>query len=166
MAKQKQEKTNVMRILDQKKVVYTMRTYEEGDGPMGTSEYGLHIAQALGQDPEQVFKTLVARGASKGIYVYEIPVAETLDLKKAAKAVGEKSIELLHVSEINAVTGYIRGGCTPIGMKKQFPTVFHASVENHETVCISGGKIGVQIELPVKDLLEITRGQVANIIVE
>ena len=166
MAKKKEEKTNVMRILDQKKVAYTMRTYEEGDGPMGTSEDGLHIAQALGQDPAMVFKTLVARGASKSIYVYEIPVAENLDLKKAARAVGEKSIDLLHVSEINGVTGYVRGGCTPIGMKKQFPTVFHSSVENQETVCISGGKIGVQIELPVKDLLEVTRGQVADIIAE
>ena len=166
MAKKKEEKTNVMRILEQKKVAYTMRTYEEGDGPMGTSEYGLHIAQQLGQDPAQVFKTLVARGASKGIYVYEIPVAENLDLKKAAKAVGEKSIDLLHVAEINGVTGYIRGGCTPIGMKKQFPTVFHTSVEDHETVCISGGKIGIQIELPVADLLTLTRGQVADITVE
>lgn len=166
MAKKKEEKTNVMRILDQKKVAYTMRSYEEGDGPMGTSEYGLHIARSLGQDPAQVFKTLVARGASKAIYVYEIPVAENLDLKKAAKAVGEKSIELIHVSEINAITGYVRGGCTPIGMKKQFPTVFHQTVENHETVCISGGKIGVQLELPVKDLLEITRADVADIIAE
>lgn len=166
MAKQKQEKTNAMRILDQKKISYTMRTYEEGEGPMGTSEYGLHVAQALGQDPTRVFKTLVARGASKAIYVYEIPVAENLDLKKAAKAVGEKSIDLLKVSEINGVTGYVRGGCTPIGMKKQFPTVFHRSVLDGETVCISGGKIGVQLEVAVTPLLNLLRADTAEITVE
>ena len=165
MAKKKEEKTNAMRILGQKKIPYTTRFYEEGDGPMGTREYGLHIAQALGQDPAQVFKTLVARGGSKAIYTFEIPVAENLDLKKAAKAVGEKSIELLHVSEIQAVTGYVRGGCTPIGMKKDFPTVFHTTVQEYETVCISGGKLGIQIELPVSALLDVTRGTVADLIV-
>ena len=166
MAKKKEEKTNVMRILEQKKIPYTKREYVDEEGPMGTREYGLHVAQALGQDPAQVFKTLVARGASKEIHVYEIPVAESLDLKKAAKAVGEKSIELLHVSEIQAVTGYVRGGCTPIGMKKQFSTVFQSSVEGFETVSISGGKIGVQLELPVKELLALTKGSCADIIVE
>ena len=125
MAKQKQEKTNVMRILDQKKIPYTAHFYDESQGPEGTREYGVHVAAALGQDPARGFKTLAARGASKGIYIFEVPVAESLDLKKAAKAVGEKSIELLHVSEINAITGYIRGGCSPVGMKKQYPTVFH-----------------------------------------
>lgn len=115
MAKQKQEKTNVMRILDQKKIPYTAHFYDESQGPEGTREYGVHVAAALGQDPARGFKTLAARGASKGIYIFEVPVAESLDLKKAAKAVGEKSIELLHVSEINAITGYIRGGCSPVG---------------------------------------------------
>lgn len=128
MAKQKQEKTNVMRILDQKKIPYTAHFYDESQGPEGTREYGVHVAAALGQDPARGFKTLAARGASKGIYIFEVPVAESLDLKKAAKAVGEKSIELLHVSEINAITGYIRGGCSPVGMKKQYPTVFHETV--------------------------------------
>ena len=164
--KKKEEKTNVMRILDQKKIPYTAHFYEEGDGPENTREYGVHVAEALGQDPARGFKTLVARGASKGIYVFEVPVAENLDLKKAAKTVGEKSIELLHVAEINAVTGYIRGGCSPIGMKKQFPTVFHKTVEDYETVYVSAGKIGTQVELAPADLLKVTRGSAADIIVE
>ncbi len=198
MAKQKQEKTNVMRVLDQKKIPYTARFYEEGAGPEGTREYGLHVAQALGQDPCRGFKTLVARGASKGIYVFEVPVAETLDLKKAAKAVGEKSIELLRVSEINAVTGYaetldlkkaakavgeksiellrvseinavtgyIRGGCSPVGMKKQNPTVFHHTALDYETIYISAGKIGAQVELSPQDLLALLRAETADLIVD
>ena len=165
MAKKKEEKTNVMRILDQKKIPYTARFYEEGDGPMGSREYGLHVAQTLGVDPARSFKTLVARGASKGIYVYEVPVAENLDLKKAAKAVGEKSIELLHVAEINAVTGYIRGGCSPIGMKKQFPTVLHESALAFDTIDISGGRIGASVELSPRDLLALVGGTAADIIV-
>lgn len=166
MAKKKEEKTNVMRILEQKKVPYTAHFCEGGEGPEGTREYGVHVAQALGQDPARGFKTLVARGASKGIYVFEVPVAETLDLKKAAKAVGEKSIELLHVAEINAVTGYIRGGCSPVGMKKQYPTVFHQTALDHETIYISGGKIGAQVEVPPQALLDLLRAGTADIIVE
>lgn len=165
MAKKKEEKTNVMRILDQKKIPYTAHFYEEGDGPLGNREYGLHVARSLGHDPARSFKTLVARGASKGIYVFEVPVAENLDLKKAAKAVGEKSIELLHVAEINAVTGYIRGGCSPIGMKKQYPTVVHETALAYDTIDISGGKIGVDVELSPRDLLELIRGTAADIIV-
>ena len=165
MAKKKDEKTNVMRILDQKKIPYTAHFYEEEDGPMGSREYGLHVAQALGVDPARSFKTLVARGASKGIYVYTVPVAENLDLKKAAKAVGEKSIELLHVAEINAVTGYIRGGCSPIDMKKQFPTVLHESALAFDTIDISGGRIGASVELSPRDLLALVGGTAADIIV-
>ena len=155
MAKKKEEKTNVMRILEQKKIPYTVHYYEEGEGPTGTSEYGLHVAQALGHDPEQSFKTLVARGASKGIYVFEVPVAESLDLKKAARTVGEKSIELLAVKEITGVTGYIRGGCSPVGMKKQYPTVLHETALLFDTINISGGKIGVDIELPPQALINL-----------
>ena len=166
MAKHKEEKTNVMRILDQKKIPYTAHFYEESEGPEGTREYGVHVAQALGQDPARGFKTLVARGASKGIYVFEVPVAENLDLKKAAKAVGEKSIELLHVAEINAVTGYIRGGCSPVGMKKQFPTVFHETAVLYDTICVSAGKVGTQVELPPQALLDLLRAGTADIIVE
>jgi len=166
MAKHKEEKTNVMRILDQKKIPYTARFYEEGEGPEGTREYGVHVAQALGQDPERVFKTLVTRGASGGYYVFDIPVADTLDLKKAAKAVGEKSIQLLHVSEINAVTGYIRGGCSPVGMKKAYPTVFHETVTDYDTVYISAGKIGAQVELAPRPLLELLGAETADLIVK
>ncbi|MGN8889316.1 Cys-tRNA(Pro) deacylase [Dysosmobacter sp. HCP28S3_G4] len=166
MAKHKEEKTNVMRILDQRKIPYTARFYDDSEGPEGTREYGVHVAQALGQDPARGFKTLVARGASKGVYVFEVPVAENLDLKKAARAVGEKSIELLHVAEINAVTGYIRGGCSPIGMKKQYPTVFHETVTDYDTVFISGGKIGAQVEVAPKALLELLRAGTADIITE
>lgn len=164
--KQKEEKTNVMRILDQKKVPYTAHLYEESDGPEGDREYGLHVAQAMGQDAARVFKTLVARGASKNIYVYEVPVAENLDLKKAAKAVGEKSIELLHVAEINSVTGYIRGGCSPVGMKKRFPTVFHRTVEEFDSIYISAGKIGAQVEVDVRGLLALLQADTADIITE
>ena len=125
MAKQKEEKTNVMRILEQKSIPYTAHTYEHEEG---VAVDGVTVANQLGQDPECVFKTLVARGASKGIYVFCIPVAENLDLKKAARAVGEKSIEMIHVKEINALTGYIRGGCSPVGMKKQYPRSGRAHV--------------------------------------
>ena len=164
--KQKEEKTNVMRILDQKKVPYTAYFYEESDGPEGDREYGLHVAQTMGQDAARVFKTLVARGASKNIYVYEVPVAENLDLKKAAKAVGEKSIELLHVAEINSVTGYIRGGCSPVGMKKRFPTVFHRTAEEFDSIYISAGKIGAQVEVDVRGLLALLQADTADIITE
>ena len=164
MAKHKEEKTNVMRILDQKKVPYTARFYEEGEGPEGTREYGLHVAEALGQDPRRGFKTLVARGASQGIYVFEVPVAESLDLKKAARAVGEKSIQLLPVAEINAVTGYIRGGCSPVGMKKLYPTVFHETALDYDTIYISAGKIGAQVELAPQALLELLGASTADII--
>ena len=164
MAKHKEEKTNVMRILDQKKIPYTARFYEEGEGPEGVHDYGVHVAQALGQDPARGFKTLVARGASKGIYVFEVPVAESLDLKKAARAVGEKSIELLHVAEINAVTGYIRGGCSPVGMKKQYKTVFDESVLAQEKVYVSGGRIGTQVCCAPADLIRAARATTAKII--
>ena len=164
MAKQKYENTNVLRLLDQKKIPYTARFYEEDRGPEGTREYGVHVAQALGQDPARGFKTLAARGASKGIYVFEVPVGENLDLKKAAKAVGEKSIELLHVAEIQGITGYIRGGCSPVGMKKQYPTVFHETALEYETIYISAGRIGAQVELAPQALVELLRAEVADII--
>ncbi len=165
MAKRKEEKTNVMRILDQKKIPYTAHFYEESGGPEGTRDYGVHVAQTLGQDPRRGFKTLAARGASGGIYIFEVPVAESLDLKKAARAVGEKSVELLHVSEINAVTGYIRGGCSPVGMKKQYPTVFHETALGFETIYISAGKIGAQVELAPRDLLALLGADTADLVV-
>ena len=162
MAKQKEEKTNVMRILEQKNIPYTAHTYDHEEG---VAVDGVTVAAQLGQDPEQVFKTLVARGASKGIYVFCIPVAENLDLKKAARAVGEKSIEMIHVKEINALTGYIRGGCSPVGMKKQYPTVFHETAEIVDTIMVSAGKIGYQVELSPDALVELVGGTLADVTV-
>lgn len=165
MAKKKDEKTNVMRILDQKKVPYTAHFYEEEEGPEGTRDYGVHVAQALGQDPERAFKTLVAKGASGGYYVFDIPTPASLDLKKAARAAGEKSIDLLPVKDITAVTGYIRGGCSPVGMKKQYPTVFHRTALEFETIYVSAGKIGAQVEVAPQALLGLLRAETADIVV-
>ncbi len=161
MAKNKEEKTNVMRTLDQKKIPYTAHSYDP-DGPID----GVSVAQTLGQPPEQVFKTLVTKAASGAYYVFDIPVAENLDLKKAAKAVGEKSIEMVHVKEINALTGYVRGGCSPLGMKKQYPTVFHETTEILDSIVVSAGKIGYQVELSSADLLALTEGTTADLTTE
>ena len=162
MAKAKEEKTNVMRILEQKKLAFSTHTYPHEEG---VAVDGLTVALSLGQDPESVFKTLVARGASKGIYVFCIPVGDSLDLKKAAKAVGEKSIEMVAVKEINALTGYVRGGCSPVGMKKQYPTVFHETAEIVDTIMVSAGKIGYQVELAPADLIELVGGSLADVTV-
>ena len=147
MAK-KQQKTNAMRILDAKKIEYNMYTYEADDNHID----GISVAQKLNQDENMVFKTLVSQGASKNFYVFVIPVAESLDMKKAAKVAGEKNIEMIHVKDINKVTGYIRGGCSPVGMKKLYPTFVHESGQSLEKIIVSGGKIGFQIELNPKDL--------------
>ena len=157
-----EQKTNVMRILGQKKIKYTAHEYPHGEDAVD----GVTVARMTGRDPACVFKTLVTRGASKGIYVFVIPVAEELDLKKAAKDVGEKSIAMVHVSEINALTGYVRGGCSPIGMKKQYKTVYHSSILSQDTVLVSAGKIGQQVELSPADLIGLTRGDTANIVTE
>ena len=151
-----------MRILGQKKIKYTAHEYPHGEDAVD----GVTVARMTGRDPACVFKTLVTRGASKGIYVFVIPVAEELDLKKAAKAVGEKSVAMVHVSEINALTGYVRGGCSPIGMKKQYKTVYHSSILSQDTVLVSAGKIGQQVELSPADLIGLTRGDTANIVTE
>ena len=166
MAKKKEEKTNVMRILDQRKIPYTARFYEDSQGPEGTREYGVHVAQALGQDPARGFKTLVARGASGGYYVFDIPVAENLDLKKAAKAVGEKSVAMLPQKELLPLTGYVHGGCSPVGMKKQFPTVFHETAEIIDTITVSAGKIGAQVEVAPADLIALLGAQTADVTAE
>ena len=158
MAKHKEEKTNVMRVLDQKKIPYTAHTYDPESGIDGVS-----VARSLGQDPASVFKTLVARGASGGYYVFDIPVAATLDLKKAAKAAGVKSVAMIHVADINKVTGYIRGGCSPVGMKKQFVTVYDESCLAQQTMLVSGGRIGTQIECAPAALIKVTRGRPAAI---
>ncbi len=160
MAKQKEEKTNVMRVLEQKGVAYTPHTY-----PTDGSIDGASVATYLGQDPEHVFKTLVARGASGGYYVFDIPVEDTLDLKKAAKAVGEKSIAMIHQKELLPLTGYIHGGCSPVGMRKQFPTVFHETAEILDTICVSAGKIGYQVEVDPADLMALVGAKTADLTV-
>ncbi len=152
-------KTNVMRILDKAKITYKAHTYDHSDGAID----GAAVAEKMGQNPEQVFKTLVTKGAGRDYYVFVIPVLKELDLKRAAKSVGEKHVEMIHVKDINKVTGYIRGGCSPIGMKKQFVTVFDKSAENIETIIVSAGKIGYQIELAPKDLIELVGAKTAEI---
>ena len=154
----KEVKTNAMRILDRNKIKYTLNTYECDNFVDGVS-----IADELGQDYDMSFKTLVTVGKSGQYYVFAIPIAEELDKKKAAKAVGEKSIEMLHVKDINKVTGYISGGCTPIGMKNQYPTVVHESAREHDTIIVSGGRIGAQIFLNPDDLLKVTGGKYGDI---
>ena len=159
--KEKDIKTNAMRFLDSKKIPYTVNTYECED-----FIDGVHIAQMLGQDENMSFKTLVTKGRSGGYFVFVLPVAKELDMKKAAKAVGEKSVEMLHVKDINAVTGYIRGGCSPLGMKKQFPTVVDKSAQNFETIIISGGRLGSQIFLSPADLVKACGGSFGDIVFE
>lgn len=163
MAKSKEEKTNVMRVLEQKKIAYSAHTYPHEEG---VAVDGVTVAKSMGFDPASVFKTLVARGAKGQYYVFDVPVAENLDLKKAAKAVGEKSIEMLHQKELLPLTGYVHGGCSPVGMKKLFPTVIDASAENLETMIVSAGKIGYQVELAPHDLAALVRAKFADIIVE
>ncbi|NLU24844.1 MAG: Cys-tRNA(Pro) deacylase [Clostridiales bacterium] len=163
MAKTKEEKTNVMRILEQKKIAYLPHIYPHGEGDPTD---GVSVAEMVGQDPAHVFKTLVTRGASGGYYVFDIPVAENLDLKKAAKAVGEKSVAMIAQKELLPLTGYIHGGCSPVGMKKQFPTVFHESAAGFDTILVSAGKIGFQTECRAADLIRLLRAQTADIIVK
>ena len=153
------EKTNAMRILDQKKFSYEVHTYPH----TGTAIDGVHVAELLGQDPECVFKTLVTRGASNQLYVFVVPVKSELHLKKAAKAVGEKSIAMIRVSEITPLTGYVRGGCSPIGMKKAYTTVFDEQVEIIPYIIVSGGKIGLQIQLDPYDLISASDGKICEI---
>ena len=145
-----EEKTNVMRILDQKKIKYNQHNYV-GSGAVSGSD----VARVLGQDPEKVFKTLVTVGKSGQNYVFLIPVDAEMDLKKCAKAVAEKSIEMLKSKDLLPLTGYIHGGCSPIGMKKQFKTVIDASSENFDNIIFSGGKIGYQVEVSLSDLKKV-----------
>ena len=159
MAKEKLEKTNAIRALDKAKLTYTVHTYEND----GTAVDGVTVAQKTGLPVEKVYKTLVTVGHSREHYVFVIPVAAELDLKAAARSVGEKSVEMIHVADINKVTGYIRGGCSPVGMKKQFVTVYDESCLNQQTILVSGGRIGTQIECAPADLVKVTRGKTAAI---
>jgi len=155
----KEVKTNAMRFLEKNRIPYEERTYE-------CDEFidGITVANALGQPLDETFKTLVAHGKSGNYYCFLIPVDKELDLKKAAKSVGEKSVELLHVKDLTAVTGYVRGGCTPIGMKKQFMTVVHSAAENIDEFFISGGRIGVQIKVSPRSLVGAIRGKFEDIV--
>ena len=159
MAKDKQIKTNAMRILDKSKITYKVNYYD-------CDEFidGIHIADKLKQSYDKSFKTLVAVGKSKEHYVFCLPVDKEVDLKKAAKSVGEKSVELLHVKDIKAVTGYIRGGCTPIGMKKRFKTVIHESILDYDEIIISGGALGIQIFIAPQGLIECVSAETHDII--
>ena len=156
----KNDKTNVMRILDQAKIPYSHYTYEHREGE---AVDGLTVAASMNQPPERVFKTLVTQGADRNYYVFVVPVLAELDLKKAAKAAGVKSVAMIHVADINKVTGYIRGGCSPVGMKKQFVTVYDESCLAQQTMLVSGGRIGTQIECAPADLIKVTRGRTAAI---
>lgn len=155
----KEMKTNVMRILEQAKIPYRAWYYGNRDGKID----GVSVAKKLGENPDCVFKTLVTRGADGGYYVFVVPVAMELNLKAAAKSVGVKSVEMIHVSEINKVTGYIRGGCSPVGMKKRFRTVLDSRCEAQPSIFVSGGKIGTQVEVSPKTLLAFIGASVADI---
>ncbi|MDO5377957.1 MAG: Cys-tRNA(Pro) deacylase [Clostridia bacterium] len=145
------DKTNVMRILEREGVAHSVHTYSPETGIDGVS-----VARALGQDPQAVFKTLVTQGKSRALYVFVIPVAQTLSLKRAAAACGEKAIDMLPQKLLLPNTGYVHGGCSPVGMKKPLPTFIDETAELFDTVCVSAGKIGAQVELAPDDLLRLT----------
>ena len=159
MAKEKLEKTNAIRALDKATLPYTVHTYESD----GTAVDGITVAQKTGLPVEKVYKTLVTVGHSREHYVFVIPVAAELDLKAAARSVGEKAVEMIHVADINKLTGYIRGGCSPIGMKKLFATVLDESCLSLDTIVFSAGKIGMQIEMDPRALLEFIGAKTAVI---
>lgn len=155
----KNEKTNVMRILDKAKISYSSYTYSHNDGLID----GISISRKMGQNQKQVFKTLVTKGNTKNYFVFVIPVDKELDLKAAAKAVHEKSVEMIPVADINKVTGYIRGGCSPIGMKKQFMTVIDASCKGFDSIIFSAGKIGYQVEVSPIELAYFINANIEDI---
>ena len=159
MAKEKEIKTNAMRILDRQKIKYEVLQYE-------CDEFidGLHTAEKTGAPVEQSFKTLVAQGKSKQYYVLVLPIAEEVDLKKAAKVSGNKSCEMIHVKELLPLTGYIRGGCSPIGMKKHFPTYIHQSAEQFDHIYVSAGQRGLQVRIAPADLIREARAEVADLL--
>jgi Cys-tRNA(Pro)/Cys-tRNA(Cys) deacylase len=154
-----QVKTNAMRILDAKKISYKMLSYDNKDGKID----GVSVAEKINKNPKEVYKTLVTQGSSKNLFVFVIPVEAELDLKKAAKVAGEKKIEMIPVKDIQKWTGYIRGGCSPIGMKKEYKTFLDISSFPLESMVVSGGKIGVQIVLEPTQLLQITNAQFEDI---
>ncbi len=154
-------KTNAVRLVEAQHIPYSLKTYEAPDGFLD----GVSVAEQVGMAPELVFKTLVTQGASKEYYVCVIPVAEELDLKKAAKHFGEKKLEMIPAKDITKVTGYIKGGCSPVGMKKLYGTAIADSALSKERIVVSGGKVGLQMELPVSALIEITKAAACDLIV-
>lgn len=156
----KEAKTNAMRMLDKAKVAYTAHEYPHEEG---VAVDGVTVAQSMGEDPACVFKTLVTQGASRNYFVFVIPVAAELDLKAAARSVGEKSVAMIHVADINKVTGYIRGGCSPVGMKKLYTTVFDQSALDQEKIYVSAGRIGLQICCAPADLIRAAKAKTAPI---
>nr|WP_297763481.1 Cys-tRNA(Pro) deacylase [uncultured Butyrivibrio sp.] len=155
----KEEKTNVMRVLDGKKIQYESHTYEQD-----ATLTGEEIAGILGEDAKKVFKTLVTQGKSGAYYVFVVPVQAELDLKKAAKAAGEKAVSMIKQKELLPLTGYVHGGCSPIGMKKQFPTFIHETAAGFEKIFVSGGKVGYQIEVAPGDIVSLIRATFADIV--
>lgn len=154
MSMAKETKTNAMRKLDTLHISYTEHQYDASDGHID----GVAVATKCGLDPDQVFKTLVTQGNDRNFYVFVIPVREELDLKKCAKAAQVKSVEMIHVKDLLKTTGYIRGGCSPVGMKKEFSTFFDETMILFDTVYVSGGRIGTQIEISPDDLIRVTNG--------
>jgi len=161
MAEKVTKKTNAARLLDQLRIVYELIPYEVDENDLGAT----HIAAQLGQPVERLFKTLVLRGDRTGLFVCVIPGAEEVDLKKAAKVTGNKKVEMIHVKELLPLTGYIRGGCSPIGMKKALPTWFHQSVMSFDYVFCSAGQRGLQFRIAPSDLVRASRGAIADLIV-
>jgi len=159
MAKAKHAKTNAIRLLEQQKIHFDVMEYETGDGQVD----GVSVAEKIGQPVARVFKTLVAKASAQRLFVFVIPVAEELDLKAAAKVVGEKKIEMLAVKDLLSHTGYVRGGCSPVGMKKLYPTVIDVSAQEQGSIIVSAGKIGMQIHVQIDDLKNITKAQLASI---
>mgnify|MGYP004511946527 CR=1 FL=1 len=156
----KEAKTNAMRILDKNKISYEVLTYECDD-----FIDGLHTAAATGAPVEQSFKTLIMQGKSKQYYVFVVPIADEVDLKAAARAVGEKSVEMTHVKDLTAISGYVRGGCSPLGMKKQYPTIVQENAAHYDKIYISGGLVGTTICLAPDDLMKVVRAEYADVIV-
>ncbi|MFF2797244.1 Cys-tRNA(Pro) deacylase [Lysinibacillus xylanilyticus] len=159
MAKAKHAKTNAIRLLEQQKIQFEVIEYETGDGQVD----GISVAEKIGHPVSRVFKTLVAKASVQKLFVFVIPVAEELDLKAAAKVVGEKKIDMLPVKELLGYTGYVRGGCSPVGMKKLYPTVIDTSAQEQGKIIVSAGKIGMQIHLQLDDLVVATKAKLAPI---
>lgn len=155
-------KTNAMRILDHMKIDYNTITYDKSDDKID----GISVSEKIGREPKFVYKTLVTQGHSKNIYVFLLPVHKELDFKKAAKLAGEKNIDMIPVKDVFKFTGYIRGGCSPIGMKKSYKTFIDESALEIDNIIVSAGKIGVQVELQVVKLVQLVQGEIGNFIVD